>query len=197
AVSREQGRESALEVLDRVPRGSRAELLRSETPLDLARSTHERSEGERGTGRPAGSDRRSPDVDRGIDAPGRGAEGQGRAPWGASGPERGRAQGADRVPGQRDAGRAGTNRTAGLEAGRGSVGDRPAPEGRGAADGGSPLAMLLGGLLAGQVANWRSGAKESARPAAMEPGTSGSRTGPAGARRTTGQGTRPTTRPAP
>jgi hypothetical protein len=60
----------------------------------------------------------------------------------------------------------------------------------------SLLAMLLGGFLAGQVANWRSGTKESARPAAMEPGTSGSRTAPAGARRTTGQGTRPTTRPA-
>jgi len=60
----------------------------------------------------------------------------------------------------------------------------------------SLLAMLLGGFLAGQVASWRSGTKESARPAAMEPGTSGSRTAPAGARRTTGQGTRPTTRPA-
>src|SRR6267142_481530 len=36
-VSREQGRESALEVLDRVPRRSRAELLRSETPLDVGR----------------------------------------------------------------------------------------------------------------------------------------------------------------
>jgi conjugative relaxase-like TrwC/TraI family protein len=138
AVSREQSRESALEVLDRLPRGSKAELLRSETPLDLARSTHERGERERGTGRPAGSDRRSPDADRGLDAPGRGAEGQGRASRGASGPERGRPAGADRVPGQRDAGRAGASRAAGLEAGRGSVGDRPAPEGRGAADVGSP-----------------------------------------------------------
>jgi hypothetical protein len=60
----------------------------------------------------------------------------------------------------------------------------------------SLLAMLLGGFLAGQVANWRSGTKESPRPAAIEPGTSGSRTAPAGARRTTGQGTRPPTRPA-
>src|SRR5207247_9997621 len=89
-------------------------------------------------GRPAGSGRGRPEGDRGIGAPGRGAEGQGRAPRGASGPERGRAQGADRVPGQGEAGRAGTSRTAGLEAGRGSVGDRPAPEGRGAADVGSP-----------------------------------------------------------
>jgi conjugative relaxase-like TrwC/TraI family protein len=138
AVSREQGRESALEVVDRVPTGDRAERMRSETPLDLARSTHERNERERGAGRAAGSDRRSPDTDRGIDAPGRGAEGQGRAARGASGPERGRSQGTDRIPGQRDAGPAGTSRAAGLEAGRGGVRDRPAPAGRRPADDGSP-----------------------------------------------------------
>jgi conjugative relaxase-like TrwC/TraI family protein len=138
AVSREQSRESAIEVLDRVSRGSKAERLRSETPLDLVRSTHERSERERGTGRAIGSDRRSPDADRGIDAPRRGAEGPARAPRGASGPERSRAQGPDRVPRQGDAGRAGASRGASPEAGRRGGDDRPAREPGTGADGGSP-----------------------------------------------------------
>jgi hypothetical protein len=60
----------------------------------------------------------------------------------------------------------------------------------------SLLAMLLGGLLAARVANWRSGAMENARPAAIEPGTSGSRTAPATSRRTAGQGTKVTPKSA-
>jgi hypothetical protein len=138
AVSREQGRESALEVLDRVPRKSKVELLRSETALDLARRTHERSERGRGTGRAAGSDGRSPDADRGVDPPGRGVEGQAKASRAASGPERGRAQGTDRVPGPHDAVRAGTSRGASLEAVRGSGGDHSASQGRRRPDVGSP-----------------------------------------------------------
>ena len=58
------------------------------------------------------------------------------------------------------------------------------------------LAMLVGGFLAGQVANWRSGVKETVRPAAIEPGTSVSKTAPAAPRRSAGQGTKPTTKPA-
>ena len=57
------------------------------------------------------------------------------------------------------------------------------------------LAMLVGGFLAGLVANWRSGAKETVRPAAIEPGTSASKAAPAVPRRTAGQGTKPTRRP--
>jgi conjugative relaxase-like TrwC/TraI family protein len=46
AVSREQGRESALSVLDRAPaRETRAAALRRETPLDLVRGAHGRSDG--------------------------------------------------------------------------------------------------------------------------------------------------------
>ena len=60
----------------------------------------------------------------------------------------------------------------------------------------SLLAMLLGGFLAGQVANWRSGATESARPVAIEPRTSASKTAPAAPRRSAGQGTRPKVKPA-
>jgi conjugative relaxase-like TrwC/TraI family protein len=187
AVSREQDRESALELLDRAPRKSRVELLRSETALDLARSSHERGERERSAGRAPGSDRRSPDANRGSDAPGRRTEGAARAARGASGPERGRAEGADPVPGQRDAGRAGTSRGAGLEAGRASGRDRAAREpGRGAdhgwprREGRTPLARdadtrsLADGRLApgdagrgllgrpgGQLALWRDGELEA------------------------------------
>jgi hypothetical protein len=60
----------------------------------------------------------------------------------------------------------------------------------------SLLAMLVGGFLAGQVANWHSGAMESARPAVIEPGTNASRIAPAAPRRTAGQRTKPTTKPA-
>jgi NOL1/NOP2/fmu family ribosome biogenesis protein len=45
----------------------------------------------------------------------------------------------------------------------------------------SLLAMLVGGFLTGQVANWRSGAKETVRPAAIEPGTSVSKARAGGA----------------
>jgi hypothetical protein len=57
------------------------------------------------------------------------------------------------------------------------------------------LALLVGGFLAGQVANWRSGAMERARPATIEPGTNAPKTAPAAPRRTAGQGTKPTTKP--
>jgi hypothetical protein len=60
----------------------------------------------------------------------------------------------------------------------------------------SLLAMLVGGFLAGQVANWRSGAKETVRPAAIEPGTSVSKAAPAAPRRSAGQSARPTVKPA-
>ena len=60
----------------------------------------------------------------------------------------------------------------------------------------SLLAMLLGGFLAGQVASWRSGAKETIRPAAIDQGTSATKGAPAAPRRTAGQGTKPTTKPA-
>jgi hypothetical protein len=60
----------------------------------------------------------------------------------------------------------------------------------------SVLAMLLGGFLAGQVASRRSDAMESARPVAIEPGTSASRTAPAAPRRTAGQSAKPTTKRA-
>ena len=58
------------------------------------------------------------------------------------------------------------------------------------------LAMLVGGFLAGQVVNWRFGAKEAVRPAAIEPGTSASKAAPAAPRRSAGQGTRPSVKPA-
>ena len=60
----------------------------------------------------------------------------------------------------------------------------------------SLLAMLLGGFLAGQVASWRSGAKETIRPAAIDQGTSATKGAPAAPRRTAGHGTKPTTKPA-
>jgi conjugative relaxase-like TrwC/TraI family protein len=125
-VSREQDRERALKLVDRVPTKSKVELLRLETALDLARSSHERDERERAGGRVPESDRRGPESNRGIDAPGRGVEGPARTARGAYGSERGCAEGADRVPGQRDAGRAGASREAGLEAGRGGGRDRAA-----------------------------------------------------------------------
>ena len=58
------------------------------------------------------------------------------------------------------------------------------------------LAMLVGGLLAGQVASWRSGAKETIRPAAIDQGTSATKGAPAAPRRTASQGTKPTTKRA-
>jgi len=61
---------------------------------------------------------------------------------------------------------------------------------------GSFLAMLLGGLLAGTVANWRSGATATARPPSVERGTSAPRSAPPMPRRTGGQSTKPLTRPA-
>lgn len=58
------------------------------------------------------------------------------------------------------------------------------------------LAMLVGGFLAGQVASWRSGVKETVRPAAVEQGTNASKTAPAAPRRTAGQGTKSRTKPS-
>jgi hypothetical protein len=60
----------------------------------------------------------------------------------------------------------------------------------------SLLAMLVGGFLAGQIANWRSGSMASAKPPAAEQGTSAPRSAPPMPRRTGGQGTKPTTKPA-
>jgi hypothetical protein len=60
----------------------------------------------------------------------------------------------------------------------------------------SLLTMLLGGFLAGQVGSWRSGAMESSRPAAIEPGTGGSKTAPAAPRSSAGQGRKPSARTA-
>jgi len=57
------------------------------------------------------------------------------------------------------------------------------------------LAMMVGGFLAGQVASWRSGVKETVRPAAVEQGTNASKAGPT-ALRTTRQGTKRTLIPA-
>jgi conjugative relaxase-like TrwC/TraI family protein len=121
-VSREQGRESALSVLDRVPVETRAATLQRETALDVARKSHERG------GREPGSDRRGQDADRGRDALGRGAEAPARTSRGAAGAERGRPQGADRVPGPGDQGPARGGRSPSLEAGRGRGADRPQPE---------------------------------------------------------------------
>ena len=58
------------------------------------------------------------------------------------------------------------------------------------------LAMLLGGLLAGTVANWRSGATVTAKPPSVEQGTSAPRSVPPMPRRTGGQSTKPLTKPA-
>ena len=125
AVSREQGRESALQIADRIPKESRIERPRWQTALDLVRSSDERRDAERRDGRAAGGDRRGQDADRGPHAPGRGAEGPPRAARGTSGPERGSAQGAHRVPGQGDSGRAQQGRGADPEAQRGRGKDRP------------------------------------------------------------------------
>ncbi len=134
AVSREQGRESALQVADRAPvHESRTAALRRETALDLVRSGDERR-GRDADGRAAGSDRRGKDADRGPVAPGRRAEGAAGPSRGASGPERGRAAGSDRVPGQGDAGTARASRAARGEAERGRGPDRAVLERPGSAD---------------------------------------------------------------
>jgi len=134
AVSREQGRESALQVADRAPaHESRTAALRRETALDLVRSGDERR-GRDADGRAAGSDRRSKDADRGPVSPQRGAEGAPGPARGAAGAERGRAQGADRVPGQGNAGAARASRAARGEAERGRGPDRALAERPGGAD---------------------------------------------------------------
>jgi conjugative relaxase-like TrwC/TraI family protein len=133
AVSREQGRESALQIADRAPAPeSRTAVLRRETALDLVRSGDERRGRE--DDRAAGSDRRSQDAGRGRVAPGRGAEGAAGPARGTAGAERSRAAGADRVPGPGDAGAARTGRAAGLEAERGLGPARAVPGRAGAAD---------------------------------------------------------------
>jgi len=60
----------------------------------------------------------------------------------------------------------------------------------------SLLVMLLGGFLAGQVANWRSGPIASAKPPSVEQSTSAPRSVPQMPRRTARQSPKPTTRPA-
>lgn len=74
-VSREQSRESALSLVERVPaRQTRVAVLRRETPLDLARRSDARSGRERADGGALGSDRRGPDAYRGRHPFGRGAK---------------------------------------------------------------------------------------------------------------------------
>jgi AAA domain/UvrD-like helicase C-terminal domain len=191
AVSREQGRESALSVLERVPaRETRAATLKRETPLDLLRSSHGRSDGrERGDGRAPGSDRRGADADRGREPLGRGAEGPAGPARGAAGPERSRSAGADRVPGRGDAGAFGPGRAAGLEAGPGGGAARPVLErprgadagaahrgGRAALERDAAARALADGRLApgdaarglpgrpgGQLPLWRDGGSEAGR----------------------------------
>ncbi len=138
AVSREQGRESALQVAERVPVETRTVALKRETPLELVRNNDEQRR--RQDGRAPGGDRRSTGDDRGSHAPGRGAEAPARATRRPSGPERGGAQGADRVPRQSDAGASLTGGAADHNRGRGSAapsrslqpgfgrGERPDPE---------------------------------------------------------------------
>jgi hypothetical protein len=123
-VSREQGRESALSVLERVPVESKAAELRRETALDLVRKSHERS----GRERELGDGRRGKDADRGRVAPQRGSEAPTRTAAGAAGPERGGSTGPDRVPGQADAGAARGGRADGFDAGRGRGSERARPE---------------------------------------------------------------------
>jgi conjugative relaxase-like TrwC/TraI family protein len=123
-VSREQGRESALSVLDRVPNKTQAATLARETALDLVGKSHERS----GPERDLGDSRRGESADRGRDAFGRGAEGPARTASGSAGPERGGSPGADRVPGQADERAARGGRFEGVESGRGRGPDRPLSE---------------------------------------------------------------------
>jgi len=135
AVSREQGRESALQIADRAPaHESRTVVLRRETALDLMRSHDDAERRGRQDGRALGSDRRGQDADRGRVAPGRGAEGAAGPARGAAGAERSRSLGADRVPGPGDAGAAGSGRAAGHEAERGPGADRAVPGRARAAD---------------------------------------------------------------
>jgi hypothetical protein len=58
----------------------------------------------------------------------------------------------------------------------------------------SLVTMLLGGFLAGQVGSWRSGAMESSKPAAIEPGNGASKTAPAPPRSNAGRGRKPSAR---
>jgi hypothetical protein len=128
AVSREQGRESALQIADRAPvHESRVMALRRETALDLVRKGNERR-GRDADGRALGSDRRGKDADRGPLSPGGRAQGAAGPARGALGPERDGASGADRVPGQGAAGRARESRAARDQAERGHGLDRAVPE---------------------------------------------------------------------
>src|SRR4029077_4768758 len=95
-VSREQVRESALQVADRLsgvararPVESRTAALKRETALSLVdRSSDERKRGgERADGRALGGPGRGESLDRGAHAPGRGAEGPAGPSRGASSPE--------------------------------------------------------------------------------------------------------------
>src|SRR5206468_4160237 len=117
---------------------TRATVLRRETALDLVRCSDEHSGRERTDGRAPGNNRRGKDADRGSHAPQRGPEAEAGAARGASGPERGRIAGPDRVPGQGHAGTTGPGRAAGLEAGRGGRADRPVLDRPRGGDDGSP-----------------------------------------------------------
>ncbi len=143
-VSREQGRESALQVADRVrmsaaPRAveSRTAVLKGERALDLARSRDGRGGPERGYGRAPGGPGRGEGLDRGTHAPGRGAEGAAEPTRGASGPERGRAPGADGVPGPGDEGAAWPSRGAAQPGHERGAGDLAQPQRSGGADAGA------------------------------------------------------------
>ena len=158
-VSREQVRESALQVADRVagvagarPVESRTAALKRETALSLVdRSSDERKRGgECADGRALGGPGRGESLDRGAHAPGRGAEGPSGPSRGAPSPERASAQGPDRVPGSSDAGAAGPGRAATHTAEQRRPGDRAEPlrprAGNAGSDGrGRPAARRDGG----------------------------------------------------
>jgi conjugative relaxase-like TrwC/TraI family protein len=163
AVSREQGRESALQIADRAPaHESRTAVLRRETALDLVRSDDERRRGS-GYGRALGSDRRSPGADRGRVAAGRGAEGAAGPARGTAGAERDRSRGADRVPGPGDAGATGPGRAAGHEAERGPGPARAVPGRTRDADAVAP----------GRAGRAAVGREDAARSLADGPGAAG------------------------
>jgi conjugative relaxase-like TrwC/TraI family protein len=119
AVSREQARESALEVVERA-RGPEAGV-RPSRPLDVAERSHGEPGHDRSDGRAQGADRRAEELGRGPEREARAAQGPARA-------ERGRLEGADRVPGPGDAGAAHAGRAAGERPGRTGQPSEHAPE---------------------------------------------------------------------
>ncbi len=124
-VSREQGREGALDLAERAS-GRQADTklaaMKRETALDVSDRSSRDERREQGReyagGRAAGGAGRRAGADRGADeALGRAAREAGHATR-AAGAERGRAQGEERVPGPGDAGRARPGGGADREAGR-------------------------------------------------------------------------------